>query len=445
MALNSRSRSARSLFSLALLAAALLPADAARADTEATLSLPGRHSLAEPDIAVDPANSARIVVGAQAQDEGTQSHPILSFASGDGGRSFARRNLIGVGLNDVYHCGFDPVVTFGTAGQLYFANLFGGPLRHKRGYPGGAAVDRSSDGGFTFTRSVLASEAHTGVPRLASCYPVLLPLPFDDKPWISVQRSGPDAGRLYAVWARFSSENRSSIVERHSDDGGVNFSARRTLDTAIVGDPQVIARPDGTAVALWVRHRRTQPDRLDIRSAAGAAGAFDAPRTLTTVTNSGFGTGYDTIPSLASDDAGNVLACWQETVDRGGSRATIGARCARSSDGRNWSAPASVDAVDRGSQQGLVVAAGGRAGRFYLLFYKGRAGGPFAVTLLKSDDAGASFSPAGTLDTVRIQPDAFWLGDYVGLDATPTGAAAAYTVPRGRGLRSIRVRTVTIP
>src|SRR5262252_5972185 len=114
---------------------------------------PKAPGATEPDLAIDPADPARMVVGAvmgAMKLDGQSAYPV--FASSDGGLTWTRAT--GPAPS---HAG-DPGVEFALDGTVYLSSL---DPTTRDGTPVGITVARSTDGGKTFHQPTYAMDTST--------------------------------------------------------------------------------------------------------------------------------------------------------------------------------------------------------------------------------------------------------------------------------------------
>jgi hypothetical protein len=304
-------------------------------------------------------------------------------------------------------------------------------------------VQRSVDGGRTFQAPVVVvRHRRGGFSREGP-----LNLVSDDKPWLSIDRTGgPRDGTVYVVWSEFihrHSTQEGVIVVSSSTDGGRSFSpaVRISSRKAQAVAAQAIVQPNGTLQVLWTTGPAGKKNgRLSMLQASSNDGArsFSAPSAVAPPYKPASCRTCD-LPVVETSASGALVACWLPV--KGG---TAKATCARSSDGRSWSPPTRVAPGVAGSQEILSIAAGG-GGRFWLSFYSYERK-QTAFRLFRSDDGGAGFQQHAVLAQRPYSPDEF-LGDYTGLDAAGGQVFSSYVFPRGgRGSKpSLYVTSLPAP
>ena len=113
----------------------------------------------------------------------------------------------------------------------------------------GIFIRRSLDGGQTWEHDAHTVISHESTPGI----------PFEDKPWVVADTSGPHAGNLYIGWTHFTLA-ASDLMFSRSTDGGITWSSPIKLSSvpglprddngALEGFHGVVG-PDGALYTIW--------------------------------------------------------------------------------------------------------------------------------------------------------------------------------------------------
>lgn len=322
-------------------------------------------TLVEPDVAVSPRDS-RIAIAVAHDGRFPDGGAVdISYAwTHDGGRSWhhAPMPFLTRALGGTWDRVSDPVAAFGPDGTVYVSTL----LFMVDSCPTAVGVSRSTDGGRTFGRPVLAHFS-------ASC------AVSDDKNWLVVDTSprSPHRGRLYQFWTPFLGDEAGNAfaspqVLRWSDDRGSHWS--RTVDVSATDvftqDSQPMIQPDGTITDAYLnfgadsgregpeaRETGAETEANRPEAAAAPVGDLMAARTshdggatwspeVTITHDAGEGPAgiRCCLPSATADPrTGRLYAAWDSA-----SPGTVALSTSR--DGRHWSAPIRAN---REAQPGL--------------------------------------------------------------------------------------------
>jgi hypothetical protein len=313
----------------------------------------------------------------------------------------------------------------------------------------GIFIRRSLDGGQTWepdTHTVISHESTPGIP-------------FEDKPWIVADTSGPHAGNLYIGWTQFTLA-ASDLMFSRSTDGGKTWSQPIKLSSvpglprddngALEGFHGVVG-PDGTLYTIWddrdgimlaVSHDGGATFSKDRRIIAAGPGYFG----ITGISRSnGFPQiGLDPRNGSRGKHGGNLYVAWSDY-----SNGDVDVFVSSSGDyGKSWSAPvrANSDPIHNGKDQFFQwMAVDPQSGAVNLIFYDRRTDNEgTTVTLARSTDGGKTFQ------NYVWDPDVFnaegdFLGDYLAITAFGNkvfGAWAHQTSAEAKTERSKKTRTV---
>ncbi|MEP7179667.1 MAG: sialidase family protein [Pseudonocardiales bacterium] len=318
--------------------------------------LPGSEpdTLVEPDVAVSPVNPLVAVAAAHDGRYPDGGAVDISYAwTHDGGQTWHHAPLPGItkSAGGTWDRASDPVIAFGPDGSVYIS-----VLAISLDCPSGVTVSRSTDGGKTFGRPVLAHYS-------ASCdYS-------DDKNFLVIDngRYSPHRGRLYQFWTPFLSDpapDGSSLqVVRWSDNHGRTWSP--TVDLTEHGiftqDSQPMIKPDGTIVDTYqdfgaaASHEGPESrigqdaathaaptaapppaDKIVARTSHDGGATWSAPSTVTTSAGEGPAGIRCCLPSASADPVtGRLYTSWI-------SPASDAVMLSQSFDGKHWSAAVQV-------------------------------------------------------------------------------------------------------
>lgn len=363
---------------LALLAAAALPATlltapavaATRPTGPAVLhvgqiaaeNVPPRRgsepdTLVEPDVAVspvDPQVAVSVFHDGRYADGGAVD---IGYAwTRDGGRTWRNAPVpyLTQAVGGRWPRASDPVLAFAADGTAYLSVLVFQPA----GCSTGITVQRSTDGGATWSRPTLAHVSRTC--RYS-----------DDKNWIVVDshRTSPHFGRVYQFWTpyRYTASGDylgSPQVVRWSDDKGRHWSATHPV-TGLAQDTQnsqPMIRADGAIVDAYQRYPAGSHDTPEhsfghsVTRAPARGAARDHAVALvarTSVDGGATWSGESVIAESIGEGPPDVRCCLASAVADPvtgmlyanwiGARRGQPVQLSRSRDGRHWSRPVRVD------------------------------------------------------------------------------------------------------
>lgn len=396
-------------------------------------------TLAEPDIAVSPFNSKIEVAVAHDCRFATGGAVDIFYAwTHDGGAVWHQGRLPGLtkAVGGRYDRASDPVVAFGADGSVYVSSLVFDVT-----CPTGVAVSRSTDGGATFGRPVLAQHSNTCAVS-------------DDKDWLvtDTQPGSPFFGRIYQFWTEFLAGGGSPQVVRWSDDQGRAWSATHMLGSPkqFAQDSQAFVQRDGaiTDTYLFAGHalgdglRQGFILRHGVNAGSGvsivARTSFDGGARWTgpAVVARNVGGGPAGIrcclPLMAGDHVtGRMFGVWNAN----GPGAADPVEISSSADGQHWSRPVQVTPGRSPGIQYINAAVAAAAGRVYVSYGRRDLARPNVVQqeLTWSGTGGATFAPPIALGppsnlTYAAVAGGKFPGDYAGLSATPARVAPAWCV-----------------
>jgi hypothetical protein len=310
----------------------------------------------------------------------------------------------------------------------------------------GIFIRRSLDGGQTWEHDARTVISHESIPGI----------PFEDKPWVVADTSGPHAGNLYIGWTQFTLA-ASDLLFSRSTDGGVTWSSPIKLSSvsglprddngALEGFHGVVA-PDGTLYTLWDAREGIM---MAVSHDGGAS--FSKERLIIPA-----GPGYFGITGVSRSNGFPQIGMDQQTGKRDDtlyvawsdySNGDVDVFVSSSADhGKTWNAPVRVnnDPIHNGKDQFFQwMAVDPVSGAVNLIFYDRRTNNEeTTVTLARSTDGGKTFQ------NYAWDPDAFtaegdFLGDYLAITAFGNrvfGSWAHQTSDEGKTERGKKTRTV---
>lgn len=381
----------------------------------------------EPDVAIDPANAQIITAGFQQGRYNDGGSVDIGYAtSQDGGATWADGNLpkLTTEVGGPFDRASDISIAYGADGTGYAQTI----AFNQNNPRSTVTVQRSTDGGLTFSDPVLVVDDND----------VNI---FNDKNWIAVDtnKASKHFGRIYTVWSRFITTGATTVSPGEvswSDDGGQTWSAFTNVsapDASTEGLLPLI-HPDGSVTVVYDWTVGTQDFEAAQTSRDGGK-TWSAPVKIAEFLGSGVpGMRTGGLPAAAVDPTtGRLYVVWQDArFNPDGLNDIV---LSSSADGRTWSAPSVVDPKVAGLDRFTpAVAANGNAVH---VTYRTRAANGTAPTVtedyIASLDGGRSFGferevgPPTTLTFAATAPGAF-LGDYMGLAATPQRAVLSWCV-----------------
>ncbi len=393
----------------------------------------------EPAIAVNPADPRQLAVA-------WQINASVAYSS-DGGKSW--KIAEGAAPKD-YRVSGDVSITYDAAGHailcyIAFDKLGAFNYWARDATRNGIFVRRSLDGGKTWEPNAITVIAHESTPGI----------PFEDKPWVVADTSGPHAGNLYIGWTQFTL-SASDLLFSRSVDGGKTWSKPIKL-SSVSGLPrddngdlegfQGVVGPDGTLYTIW-------DDRDGIMMAVSHDGGltFTKERRIINAGPGYFGiTGVSRsngFPQIGMDirggkDGGKLYVSWSDY-----SNGDVDVFVASSDDhGQTWNAPVRVntDPLHNGNDQFFQwMAVDPTSGAVNLVFYDRRGDNQkTTVTLARSTDGGKAFNNY-TWDPEQFEAEGDFLGDYLAITAFGNKTYAAWahqTSEETKDQRGRRTRT----
>lgn len=296
----------------------------------------------------------------------------------------------------------DPSLAVDGKGNFYISTIQQVPTN--RGQESYMGVARSSDGGATFSPSVLIGG--TGPADSA----------FQDKELIVADNTGGKyEGSVYMAWTEFDTGG-SHILFVRSTDGGQTFSKPLILSDArngVQGATPAVG-PDGEIYVLWLSFGRAP--ELRIRKSLDGGETFEpekvvAPFTISSDSAASRNCGrralkgdirYLELPSMAVDHSsaptrGTIYVTYSSDPDGNNGKDVADIFVVRSTDGgETWSPPLRVNDDTTTSDQFQPAIAVAQDGTVGLMFYDRRLD-PENVSLdvfmVRSTDGGQTFEP----------------------------------------------------
>ena len=216
-------------------------------------------TVVEPDVAVSPVDP-RIAVAVSHDGRYPDGGAVgISYAwTHDGGRTWHHQPVpqltSSTGGPAVWVRASDPVVAFGPSGDVYISTLL-----IAQTCPSAVAVSRSTDGGRTFARPVLAH--YSGQCAVS-----------DDKNTLVVDTSAtsPHRGRIYQFWTPFLTDpfgnpDGSPQAMVYSDTQGRTWSQPIAVSAphANTQNSTAMVQPDGTVVDAYIDYGNQAQDNED--------------------------------------------------------------------------------------------------------------------------------------------------------------------------------------
>ena len=370
------------------------------------------ETQAEPYLAIDPENDARLLAGYQEGRFTTGGARALTYAwTRNGGRTWAEALVPGLThvSGGAFEKASDPWVAFGPGGRAYYCSL----LFNETGPENGIYVSVSKNGGKSWGPPVAV---HTGDANN-----------FDDKQAIVVDTyaDSPYRGRIYVGWDTVSNQQIQRIA--WSGDGGQSYSAAIDLEREgmNIGILPLVG-PGGVVHAIWT-HLDSNNSPFEIHHSRSEDGGvtWSPPAEIARMQAVGvrFQRSGDILPTAGVDPrTGRLYVAWMDQ------RSTPGVSqifLTRSDDeGRSWSEPQRIsDGPDDAPNYTPALAVSGQ-GRVAVSYYSLRndPARQFLVDLYVNtsrdgENFGAGKRLSSTSFDVRFAAMAqeLFLGDYMGL------------------------------
>jgi hypothetical protein len=383
----------------------------------------------EPDVAVDPADSATVVaVFQQGRFNANGGSVDPGFAtSHDGGVTWTAGSLPGltVATGGAFDRASDPAVAIGPDGTVY-AQTLAFDVHDCRS---AIAVQRSNDGGLTFQAPVLVQDD-------TSCSV------FNDKNWIAadVFPGSPHHARLYSAWDRSNGTGQPVRVS-HSDDGGATWSAPVDVSSAFFpGGLGVIplVQPNGDLTLVYTTIGTATMNVVAQRSQDGGL-TFGPPVTIAALQGTdppGMRSGSELVSAAVDPEAGRTYVVWPDRRFRPDGLNDI-VLVASPDGGASWGALQVVDTPGPAGARDRFTPHVAANGGVVLVVYGTRLAGGARVRMryVASADDGVTFSRerglgrTGNLAYAATANGLAFLGDYLGVAMSASGAHAVWCLP----------------
>lgn len=412
----------------------------------ADLTPAGARRPAEVSLAINPATPTHVIaVLLQSGGPGEPRVSNWSYTSGDGGLAWTPMRA----PNATGRAQGDDAIVFGRDGVAFHSYIAFDGIRVER-------PERASSG--IFVRST--QDGETWTPPVAVVDHVNTAIPFEDKPWVGVDRSevSPHRGNVYVAWTRFDvygSEDpahRSRIMLSRSRDGGRSFSVpleisdesgdARDSDNTVEGAVPV-AGPGGEVYIAWAGPKGLYFDRStdggwtfgkDIVISA-TPGGWDLPVPGLERHNGMPVTGVDLSPG---PNRGTVYVNW---IDERHGDPDVFVASSRDG-GRTWVAPVRVNDDPKGSTQMFTwMAVDPVDGSVNVVFHdrRGLTATLTGVTLARSVDGGKTFvNHPVPLPAFDCCSRSAFFGDYNAIDAHGGRVVAAFPVLTSAGQQKVQ-------
>ena len=377
----------------------------------------------EPDIAVSPLDP-RVIVATFQQGrfrDGGSVDPGFA-TSHDGGVTWRHGNLphLTTAVGGRWERASDPVVAFAPGGRVYIQTL----VINTTNCDNGVAVQRSDDGGYTWTDPFIVQED--------GCEG------FNDKNWLTVDTSptSPHRGRVYSVWDRVTSRGAPQLL-RWSDDRGEHWGplVHVTVGDADTIGAQPVVQPNGSLTNVYYRFAADGLRLVSKTSHDGGATFTDHVLVNHAFPSEPADMRTGGLPSATVDPVtGHIFVTWQDVRFRSDGLNDV--VITRSTDGgRTWLMLGRVNdesaLARRDNFTPDVAALGGRV--FVTYRTRSNRDGPSLSVderFVHSPDAGRSFTgelvlgpPSDLRYAARSR--GYFLGDYMGVAAAPDGSVHA--------------------
>jgi hypothetical protein len=297
----------------------------------------------EPDIAINP-NNPQNMVGVFQQGryyDGGSVDPGWATTFDDG-QTWTTGSAPGLtkAVGGKYDRASDPAVAFDLHGDVYFATL---PLIGTTGV--GVAINKSTDGGKTWSNPVVAYENDNQ---------------FSDKDWIAVDNgtASPFQGRIYVAWDLASNFNQIEVAR--STDGGNTWSSPVAISGAYGIGAIPLVQPNGNVTVIY---------EAIFSPTYQASTSTDGGKTWSSPVNIASDDSVP-VPNLRASElpsatvdpqTGVMYVAWQDARFRHNQNDIV---VSSSSNGKSWSSPirATTDPLNDGYDHftpGIFAAAGG--------------------------------------------------------------------------------------
>jgi hypothetical protein len=332
----------------------------------------------------------------------------------------------------------DPVMTFDSLGNIYYAQLYNFTTSGTYGI----AVAKSTNKGVSWYSYVSAASTMVGL---------------SDKEWITAdQTGGPYSNYIYIGWRQFGATGMRFV---RSTNGGVSYSTPITLN----GDQgaYISVGANGNISGGYVYYACTSNNNIPFyRSSNGGASFQSLGNAVSGI--SGPGTQYngrwtmkaakirtDYFPRMAADNSynstrGNVYVVYAANPP-GADLADI-FLVRSTNNGVNWSSPIRVnDDASTCDQWMPTVSVDKKTGKIFIGWYDSRNDPNNIMTEVygtTSTNGGLTFTPNSKISNANFNPnvmavaqsagDAYYMGDYIGTAGTMNGVTSITSWMDGR-------------
>ena len=408
---------------------------------------------AEVSVAINPTNpNHAIAVLLQGGASGEPRVTNWSYTSKDGGLTWTPLRATNPGNRPQG----DDAIVFGVDGTAFHSYIaFDGILveRPERAFSG-IFVRSTKDGASWNAPVAVVDHVNTAIP-------------FEDKPWVGVDRTAasPHKGNVYVAWTRFDvygSENpahRSRIMFSRSKDSGRTFSVPHEISDesgdALDSDNTVegvvpVAGPNGDVYLAWAGPKGIYFDRStdggwtfgkDVLVSA-MPGGWDLPLEGIERHNGMPVTGVDL---SNGPNRGTVYVNW---IDLRNGDPDVFVSASKDG-GRTWGPPVRVNDDPKGSTQFFTwMAVDPTDGSINVVFHdrRGQKGTMTSVTLARSVDGGKTFMnfALSAYEGKTLVPPfdcctkSAFFGDYNAIDAYGSRLIAAFPVLTANGQQKVQ-------
>jgi len=430
--------------------------DKASTITTTVLRVPATTSPSEPHLAMDPRDPDRMYAVAQVQIPQLLTQELL-WRTDNGGRTWVRSPLLGGSDNTSSTSGFsvDPVVAAGGNGLVLFGafTLDAHEAAQKAILQVGTRV--STNHGATFT-------AFGGADRvtLPLCvFTTGCPPPPDaqglDKPWLAVDvTDGRFRGFAYLAWVHDYADGRHQLRFAVSHDHGRSYAAPVVLERSTAGElagleelAQVAVRPDGTVDVVWNAVRHGRAVILHAASTDGGA-SFSRPERVVLLRRDASRSGI--VTTLAVSAGGRLGLCWSQARSLHRYDPTV--ECRLTDHDGSWGRV--YRALPGSHAREYLPAAAFQGERLWVAAYvsdrtstrlvavRGRRHGFARPVTVNRWPIPAALICGPRVPVCRARQT--FIGDYIGIVATPQRVTVAYIAPSPRAAQPNRVVISTV-
>jgi hypothetical protein len=394
---------------------------------------------AEVSVAINPTNPDHVIaVLLQSGGPGEPRVGNYSYTSTNGGNTWRPQPV----ENPDGRVHGDDNIVFGADGTAYHSYIAFDGIRVDRPEraSSGIFVRSTRDGIRWSTPVAVVDHLNTAIP-------------FEDKPWIGVDRSptSPHRGNIYVAWTRFDvygSENpvhRSRIMFSRSRDGGRTFSVPIEIsdesgdaidsDNTVEGVVPAVG-PNGDVYVVWAGPKGLIFDKSvdggwsfgKDAAIAATAGGWDLPVPGLERHN---GMPVTAVDLSGGPNRGTLYVNW---IDARNGDPDVFVMASKDG-GHSWSAPARVNDDGKGAAQMFTwLAVDPVDGSLNLVFHdrRGQTGTLTGVTLARSVDGGKTFvNRVLSVAPFECCEASTFFGDYNGIDAYGGRVVAAFPVLPG--------------